>query len=121
MNTSDIKLQLRKELNTKLQAEYSDYTVYLDTTNETDNFITMVVEIFDQSYNRIVGQVTCNLAFSDPVERLAIEDLVINSLHNYTYATADSSASLELSFTNDLSNYAEAKHQKEIIFEFLGY
>lgn len=121
MNTKDLKLQIRTELNDALQAEYPDYTVYLGTTSETDNFITIDLDIYDQAYGRMTGQAVCNLAFSNLTELLDIEDLVINTLNNWTYANSNSGASLTFVIRNDLSNYAEIKHDVELAFEFLAY
>lgn len=121
MNTKDVKLQVRQKLLTGLQAEYPSYNVYLGTTSDTDNYVVVDLEVFNQGYGRIEGQITCNLRFSDYMELIDIEDLVINSLNDYTYANANSGADFNFTILNDLSNYADIVYDKEIIFEFMAY
>ena len=121
MNTQDMKLQIRTKLNNDLQADYSSANVYLGTTSDTDNFVVMQIEIFEQTDDNIKGQITCNIRFSNYMELLDVIDLVINSLHRYNYATANSSLWVWFAFDNDLSNYADIKYDHEVVFEFSGY
>lgn len=95
---------------------------YLTTNdpNKSNDYVIFNIEIFDKSYARYDGQVIINIRAKHEMAMIVMQEVIINSLDNYTYANEKSSANFNFTILNDISKLDKNIFEKQIIFEFMA-